>query len=122
MRSGWALLGLTLVASAWAQGVLPPRIAYDAERNAYYVADELVVGLEPAGATALAQQAIRWVGRLQEVNVPLRSQLVRVEPHLNPKMCANSCLLCQACGMWSGITSPLRAASRTTPCLRISGD
>ncbi|MCS7208561.1 MAG: S8 family serine peptidase [Fimbriimonadales bacterium] len=84
MRSGWALLGLTLVASAWAQGVLPPRIAYDAERNAYYVADELVVGLEPAGATALAQQAIRWVGRLQEVNVPLRSQLVRVEPHLNP--------------------------------------
>ncbi|MCS7066732.1 MAG: hypothetical protein NZL85_10745, partial [Fimbriimonadales bacterium] len=84
MRVGTGLICLILSLSAWAQGYRNARIAYDRERNAYYLADELVVGLEPNAPSALAQQAVQWVGQLREANLALGSRLVRVEGGLNP--------------------------------------
>ena len=54
MRVWLGLVGTILGACALAQPVRQTPIAYDAERDAYYVADELVVGLEPNAPSALA--------------------------------------------------------------------
>ncbi|MCX7924238.1 MAG: S8 family serine peptidase, partial [Fimbriimonadales bacterium] len=84
MRIGIGLVCLILSVSAWAQGAPVAPIAYDAERGAYYVANELVVGLEPNAPTALAQQAMLWVGNLRDLQTPLLAGVVRVDAELNP--------------------------------------
>ncbi|MCX7993853.1 MAG: S8 family serine peptidase, partial [Fimbriimonadales bacterium] len=84
MRIGTGLVCLILGVSAWAQGIRITPVAYDAERNAYYIANELVVGLEPNAPTALAQQAMLWVGNLRDLQTPLQAGVVRIEAGLNP--------------------------------------
>jgi hypothetical protein len=66
MRVWLGLLGTILCACALAQPVRLMPIAYDAERDAYYVADELVVGLEPSAPAALASEVMRWVSHSRE--------------------------------------------------------
>lgn len=85
MRIGTGLICLILSLSAWAQDYRNARIAYDGERDAYYIADELVVGLELDAPTALAQQAVQWVGQLREASLALGFRLVRVDRGLNPE-------------------------------------
>jgi thermitase len=53
-------------------------IAYDAERDAYYVADELVVGLEPNAPAALASEVMRWVSHSCERLAPLGASVLRL--------------------------------------------
>lgn len=84
MRFVGVLLGLAMGSILWAQGVPRASIAYDAERDAYYIADELVVGLEPDAPTALAQQAMLWVGNLRDLQMSLQAGVVRIETGLNP--------------------------------------
>lgn len=84
MRLGLWLISWMIVGGAFAQGVQDFSIAYDAERDAYYVADEWVVGLEPHAPTALAQQAMHWVGQLRESQTPLLASVLRVDSRLNP--------------------------------------
>ncbi len=84
MRIGIGLAGLLLGVSVWAQDALNAPIAYDAERDAYYLANELVVGLEPDAPTALAQQAMLWVGNLRDLQTPLQAGVVRLDAGLNP--------------------------------------
>lgn len=85
MRIGTALLGWLMCAVIWAQPITLAPIAYDHERDAYYIADELVVGLEPNAPITLAQQAMRWVGDLRDIQAPLQAGVVRVEAGLNPE-------------------------------------
>lgn len=85
MRAGTTLLGWLIVAVIWAQPITHAPIAYDRERDAYYIANELVVGLEPNAPTALAQQAMRWVGDLRDVPSPLHSEVVRIDDRLAPE-------------------------------------
>jgi hypothetical protein len=54
-------------------------IAYDAERDAYYVADELVVGLEPSAPAALASEVMRWVSLTREPVSPLGASVLRLD-------------------------------------------
>ncbi len=83
MRLAGVLLGLVFGAITWAQGIQVSPIAYDAEHNAYYIANELVVGLEPNVPTTLAQQAMLWVGNLREIQTPLQAGVMRVDARLN---------------------------------------
>jgi thermitase len=53
-------------------------IAYDAERDAYYVADELVVGLEPNAPAALVSEVMRWVSHSCERLAPLGASVLRL--------------------------------------------
>lgn len=84
MRIGTALLGWLVGVACWAQPITLAPIAYDRERDAYYIANELVVGLEPNAPTALAQQAMLWVGDLRDLQTPLQAGVVRLEAGLNP--------------------------------------
>jgi thermitase len=84
MRIGTALLGWLMSVMVWAQPITLAPIAYDRERDAYYVANELVVGLEPNAPTALAQQAMLWVGDLRDLQTPLQAGVVRIEAGLSP--------------------------------------
>lgn len=84
MRIGTAFVGWLLCAACWAQLMIHAPIAYDHERDAYYIADELVVGLEPNAPTALAQQAMLWVGSLRELQTPLQAGVIRIDGRLNP--------------------------------------
>ncbi|GIV06977.1 MAG: hypothetical protein KatS3mg017_0179 [Fimbriimonadales bacterium] len=83
MRIGTALVGWLIGAACWAQMLAP--IAYDRERDAYYIVDELVVGLEPNAPTALAQSAMLWVGNLYDLQTPLQACVVRIDAGLNPE-------------------------------------
>ncbi|GIV05258.1 MAG: hypothetical protein KatS3mg016_0833 [Fimbriimonadales bacterium] len=85
MRTGTALLGWLMGTVIWAQPIKHAPIAYDRERDAYYIANELVVGLEPNAPTALAQQAMLWVGDLRDVQSPLHSEVVRLDARLDPE-------------------------------------
>ncbi|MCS6919600.1 MAG: S8 family serine peptidase [Fimbriimonadales bacterium] len=84
MRIGTVLVGWLICAVVWAQPITLAPIAYDRERDAYYIANELVVGLEAHAPTALAQQAMLWVGQLRELHTPLQAGIVRVQAGLNP--------------------------------------
>jgi thermitase len=79
MRVWLGLLGTILCACALAQPVRLMLIAYDAERDAYYVADELVVGLEPSAPAALASEVMRWVSLTREPVSPLGASVLRLE-------------------------------------------
>jgi len=78
MRVWLGLLGTILCAYASAQPVRQMPIAYDAERDAYYVADELVVGLEPNAPSALASEVMRWVSHSREQLAPLGASVLRL--------------------------------------------
>jgi thermitase len=78
MRVWLGLLGTILYACASAQLVRQTPIAYDAERDAYYVADELVVGLEPNAPAALASEVMRWVSHSCERLAPLGASVLRL--------------------------------------------
>jgi thermitase len=78
MRVWLGLLGTVLCACASAQPVRQMPIAYDAERDAYYVADELVVGLEPSAPSALASEVMRWVSHSREWVAPLGASVLRL--------------------------------------------
>jgi thermitase len=78
MRVWLGLLGTILCACASAQPVRQTPIAYDAERDAYYVADELVVGLEPNAPDALASEVMRWVSHSCERLAPLGASVLRL--------------------------------------------
>jgi len=78
MRVWLGLLGTILYACASAQLVSQTPIAYDAERDAYYVADELVVGLEPNAPAALASEVMRWVSHSREPVSPLGASVLRL--------------------------------------------
>jgi thermitase len=78
MRVWLGLLGTILCACASAQPVRQTPIAYDAERDAYYVADELVVGLEPNAPAALASEVMRWVSHSCERLAPLGASVLRL--------------------------------------------
>jgi thermitase len=78
MRVWVGLLGTILCACASAQPVRQTPIAYDAERDAYYVADELVVGLEPNAPAALASEVMRWVSHSCERLAPLGASVLRL--------------------------------------------
>ena len=78
MRVWLGLLGTILCACASAQPVRQTPIAYDAERDAYYVADELVVGLEPNAPAALASEVMRWVSHSCERLAPLGARVLRL--------------------------------------------
>jgi thermitase len=78
MRVWLGLLGTILCACASAQPVRQAPIAYDAERDAYYVADELVVGLEPNAPAALASEVMRWVSHSCERLAPLGAHVLRL--------------------------------------------
>jgi thermitase len=79
MRVWLGLLGTILCACALAQPVRLMPIAYDAERDAYYVADELVVGLESNAPAALASEVMRWVSLTREPVSPLGASVLRLE-------------------------------------------
>jgi thermitase len=79
MRVWLGLLGTILCACALAQPVRLMPIAYDAERDAYYVADELVVGLEPNAPSALASEVMRWVSHSREWVAPLGASVLRLD-------------------------------------------
>jgi thermitase len=79
MRVWLGLLGTILGACALAQPVRQMPIAYDAERDAYYVADELVVGLEPNAPSALASEVMRWVSHSREPVSPLGASVLRLD-------------------------------------------
>jgi thermitase len=79
MRVWLGLLGTILGACALAQSVRQTPIAYDAERDAYYVADELVVGLEPNAPSALASEVMRWVSHSREPVSPLGASVLRLD-------------------------------------------
>jgi thermitase len=79
MRVWLGLLGTILCACALAQPVRLMPIAYDAERDAYYVADELVVGLEPSAPAALVSEVMRWVSLTREPVSPLGASVLRLE-------------------------------------------
>jgi thermitase len=79
MRVWLGLLGTILGACALAQPVRQTPIAYDAERDAYYVADDLVVGLEPNAPAALASEVMRWVSLTREPVSPLGASVLRLE-------------------------------------------
>ena len=79
MRVWLGLMGSILWASMLAQPARPIPVAYDAERDAYYVADELVVGLEPRAPTALASEVMLWVGRVRETVAPLGASVLRLD-------------------------------------------
>ena len=79
MRVWLGLLGMFLCACALAQSVRLMPIAYDAERDAYYVADELVVGLEPRAPAALASEVMLWVGQSRETIASLRVSVLRLD-------------------------------------------
>jgi thermitase len=79
MRVWLGLLGTILCACALAQPVRLMPIAYDAERDAYYVADELVVGLEPSAPAALASEVMRWVSLTREPVSPLGASVLRLD-------------------------------------------
>jgi thermitase len=79
MRVWLGLLGAILGACALAQPVRQTPIAYDAERDAYYVADELVVGLEPNAPSALASEVMRWVSHSREPVSPLGASVLRLD-------------------------------------------
>jgi thermitase len=79
MRVWLGLLGTILGACALAQPVRQTPIAYDAERDAYYVADELVVGLEPNAPSALASEVMRWVSHSREPVSPLGASVLRLD-------------------------------------------
>jgi thermitase len=79
MRVWLGLLGTILCACALAQPVRLMPIAYDAARDAYYVADELVVGLEPSAPAALASEVMRWVSLTREPVSPLGASVLRLE-------------------------------------------
>jgi thermitase len=79
MRVWLGLLGTILCACALAQPVRLMPIAYDAERDAYYVADELVVGLEPSAPAALASEVMRWVSHSREPVSPLGASVLRLD-------------------------------------------
>ncbi|OYT73248.1 MAG: hypothetical protein CFK48_01575 [Armatimonadetes bacterium CP1_7O] len=85
MRIGAALLGWLMGVVIWAQPITHAPIAYDRERDAYYIANELVVGLEPYAPTALAQQAMLWVGELYDMQTPLHAGVVRLDARLDPE-------------------------------------
>lgn len=74
---GW--MAMVMGICAWAQPLRTMPIAYDAEHNAYYVADELVVGLEPNAPTALASEVMRWVSLSHESIAPLEARVLRLE-------------------------------------------
>jgi len=78
MRVWLGLLGTILCACASAQPVRQTPIAYDAERDAYYVADELVVGLEPNAPAALVSEVMRWVSHSCERLAPLGARVLRL--------------------------------------------
>ena len=78
MRVWLGLVGTILGACALAQPVRQMPIAYDAERDAYYVADELVVGLEPSAPSALASEVMRWVSHSREWVAPLGASVLRL--------------------------------------------
>jgi thermitase len=78
MRVWLGLLGTILCACASAQPVRQMPIAYDAECDAYYVADELVVGLEPNAPSALASEVMRWVSHSREWVAPLGASVLRL--------------------------------------------
>ncbi len=84
MRIGIGLVSWILTMGVWAQEVLVAPIAYDAERDAYYIRNELVVGLEPTAPTTLAQQAMLWVGSQRDLQAPLQAGVVRIDAGLNP--------------------------------------
>jgi thermitase len=79
MRVWLGLMGSILWASMLAQPARLIPVAYDAERDAYYVADELVVGLEPRAPTALASEVMLWVGRVRETVAPLGASVLRLD-------------------------------------------
>jgi thermitase len=79
MRVWLGLMGSILWASMLAQPARPIPVAYDAERDAYYVADELVVGLEPRAPAALASEVMLWVGRVRETVAPLGASVLRLD-------------------------------------------
>jgi hypothetical protein len=79
MRVWLGLMGSILWASTLAQPARPIPVAYDAERDAYYVADELVVGLEPRAPAALASEVMLWVGRVCETVAPLGASVLRLD-------------------------------------------
>jgi thermitase len=79
MRVWLGLLGTILCACALAQPVRLMPIAYDAERDAYYVADELVVGLGPSAPAALASEVMRWVSHSREPVSPLGASVLRLD-------------------------------------------
>jgi thermitase len=79
MRVWLGLLGTILCACALAQPVRLMPIAYDAARDAYYVADELVVGLESNAPAALASEVMRWVSLTREPVSPLGASVLRLE-------------------------------------------
>ncbi|MCS7300639.1 MAG: S8 family serine peptidase [Fimbriimonadales bacterium] len=84
MRIGAGLACLILSVSAWAQGSQFVPVAYDAERDAYYIANELVVGLEPSAPVSLAQQTMAWVGQTRDWQTSLQAGVVRLYADLNP--------------------------------------
>jgi len=78
MRVWLGLMGAIVWASTLAQPARLMPVAYDAERDAYYVADELVVGLEPHAPTALASEVMLWVGQVREKVAPLGASVLRL--------------------------------------------
>jgi thermitase len=85
MRVGLVLFGCVFGVAALAQqGRLKP-IAYDAARDAYYVADELVVGLEPYASAALASEVMRWVSWSREIIPSLRASVLRLHRGIDPE-------------------------------------
>ncbi len=84
MRVGLAFLGTILCVWALAQPVRLAPIAYDSERDAYYVADELVVGLESGASAALASEVMRWTALAREPLSALDATVMRLAPQMNP--------------------------------------
>lgn len=114
---GWiaAVMG---VWCAWAQPLRLTPIAYDAAHDAYYVADELVVGLEPNAPTALVAEVMRWVSLSHESIAPLEARVLRLEHGMDAEGVRELLPRCRACAMWSATTLSFRA---TTRCLPSSG-
>jgi len=83
MRVWLGLIGAMLWASVLAQSVRQIPIAYDAARDAYYVADELVVGLEPNAPAALVSEVMVWVSYSREWVAPLGASVLRLDRALD---------------------------------------
>ncbi|MGQ9902621.1 MAG: S8 family serine peptidase [Fimbriimonadales bacterium] len=79
MRAWLGWMAMVMGICAWAQPLRLAPIAYDAAHDAYYVADELVVGLEPNAPTALVAEVMRWVSLSHELVAPLEAHVLRLE-------------------------------------------
>jgi hypothetical protein len=99
MRVWLGLMGSMLWASMLAQPARLIPVAYDAERDAYYVADELVVGLEPRAPIALASEVMLWVGECARQSRRWAQACCVSIGRWILTACANCCWRCLACAM-----------------------